>query len=809
MNTNVEDDRHVCFKCHVIIDGLDNYVAHRQRNCIGLPPENIIGASVVIPSGNINSESFHLASDIYFAPPRSQSASDLLLDNDLKAEDFFSMLELQRQQNSPSGSRKRQKNDPRNLIDPQFSITDIWYDTVNHEHFIEDFSDIDVCQELEFASESPTKKSHGKDYSNNLSGIETQKVCTSFSQLCKPSQKLQKFRGKWMPGDEKDLIAHEEEEFPCSSTMEPDPVTQSSFENIESVQNLEEETGISNVLESIESSFESIESVQNHEEESGIPKVSESTGSSFKNIESVQNLEEESGIPKALVPKVDFPHLACSARKPRKGDITCTICFAKVPKHLFGKHLLSMYHYRHSKRKIKTNEVLILENIEKIVKECAYQCAMCRFYCNSDIDFQRHWNSPVHMRKDSKVSGIYVCSACNFESYFENFSQHLISREHEERSAIVFQCVPIVIRKRQEFECENCIKKFNLRVILKRHKLRCQKLVSSDILKADLSLNVKNQSRLTPVNDRDSSHKSVRILESSSFEKQCIENESSDYFLCSYCTFRTLQGTVLRRHLAENHNEKSNFHCFICKLNFASQKEVVYHRKSQEHREKSELFKNGKHFIKNCSHCYSTFDDIPSLREHIKEEHSDLMAKCYICKERFPFKQDLVTHRKFCKAPTDTNPEMRSGTGQEAQPDCQNCHLCNLSFEDEQSLMLHTLLAHSDPTRSNSLSNKDNSQMDTQYFCCPKCETQVERKALKRHISSHFSDSRFSCAQCKRKFENQERLNSHLSHHKQLQCEHPGCDYSTCYPSLMTRHKERHGEAKYPCNVCGKSFRTR
>lgn len=67
MITEEDDDTHICLKCHTTITGLDNYVAHRKSVC---------------PTQNSHS--------------KSRTPSPLIgADFSLKADDFFSLLELQ------------------------------------------------------------------------------------------------------------------------------------------------------------------------------------------------------------------------------------------------------------------------------------------------------------------------------------------------------------------------------------------------------------------------------------------------------------------------------------------------------------------------------------------------------------------------------------------------------------------------------------------------------------------------------------------------------------------------------------------
>ncbi len=72
-------------------------------------------------------------------------------------------------------------------------------------------------------------------------------------------------------------------------------------------------------------------------------------------------------------------------KKGEKNAQRCPTCSVWVPKPLFGKHLVSRYHisrsHKHSER-----DRCILDHIHLIVLEAPFQCRLCRFYCHSHAD---------------------------------------------------------------------------------------------------------------------------------------------------------------------------------------------------------------------------------------------------------------------------------------------------------------------------------------------------------------------------------------------------------------------------------------
>ena len=127
----------------------------------------------------------------------------------------------------------------------------------------------------------------------------------------------------------------------------------------------------------------------------------------------------------------------------------CATCHSTVEKIQFGKHLISHYHHHMSLSGNKEqNNALILENIEKIVKECPFQCHICNFFCNWDHEFIAHWES-VHDNTlcDRDGTKMYWCSFCRrLIPTCGEMSSHLKGENHNEILSVINRCVPMIIK---------------------------------------------------------------------------------------------------------------------------------------------------------------------------------------------------------------------------------------------------------------------------------------------------------------------------------------------------------------------------
>jgi hypothetical protein len=128
----------------------------------------------------------------------------------------------------------------------------------------------------------------------------------------------------------------------------------------------------------------------------------------------------------------------------------CPTCLSSVEKIKFGKHLVSHYHHHMSLSGSKDRrDTLVLENIEKIVKECPFQCQICNFFCNWEQDFSYHWilnheNTAEERNNEDKV---FWCSLCQvFTPTCKEMGTHLNGDYHNDILSVINRCVPMILK---------------------------------------------------------------------------------------------------------------------------------------------------------------------------------------------------------------------------------------------------------------------------------------------------------------------------------------------------------------------------
>lgn len=269
-------------------------------------------------------------------------------------------------------------------------------------------------------------------------------------------------------------------------------------------------------------------------------------------------------------------------RTRRKLFLKCEVCRSRVNRKMLGKHLISHYHWRKSNITLPEAQRMVLENIYDIVRQSPFQCAGCKFYCNTQNEFLQHWLSTLHTNSVSDLKGFFLCTFCDFQT-IENHEmyKHLVSDGHNEVVAVINRSVPIVIRKINPIKCPTCNEQFLLNIQLRRH---CEVF------------------------------------------KHYYPNPKIDEYSCKLCNkyFRT--SVSLTKHQRHKH-QKNVFACGLCKMTFNSVIESKAHRSTKEHRH---AFLTKKHMPlaqnriqKKCQYCSVSLIGFIEMKKHLEDKHPE------------------------------------------------------------------------------------------------------------------------------------------------------------------------------------------
>ncbi|KAK8385532.1 hypothetical protein O3P69_016368 [Scylla paramamosain] len=190
---------------------------------------------------------------------------------------------------------------------------------------------------------------------------------------------------------------------------------------------------------------------------------------------------------------------------------------------------------------------------------------------------------------------------------------------------------------------------------------------------------------------------------------------------------------------------------------------------------------------KQCPVCFITYFTISDLRNHFKRIHSDVKSvKCVQCSEQIDGNIDVfLAHRKGHQCGDGAT----AGRGAKTR-ECRVCHK-----QVRASGYSHHMATH-------------------KPVSCPRCNTQVAQRNLKRHINyCHVKAVIYPCEDCSAVYHDASNLLSHRKRNHLGQevrrhlCEVCGKKFIT--PSDLRTHVAgvHHNVKKFVCEYCGLSFK--
>ncbi|CAG9834172.1 unnamed protein product [Diabrotica balteata] len=485
-------------------------------------------------------------------------------------------------------------------------------------------------------------------------------------------------------------------------------------------------------------------------------------------------------------------------RRRKKRFEKCEVCHSRIHKQLIGKHLISHYHCRKGDIRSDVAKRMVLENIHDVILESPFQCGTCRFYCNTQTEFLRHWLSSEHIGKSTP--GYFYCILCKHRAEdTKTMYQHLLSEEHTEVVSVINRSVPIIIKKFNPSKCPTCHKEFLLNKQLITH---CERFNHDDS------------------------------------EVKKFKNE----YICDVCGVGLLSNMSLRHHKQNVHKQKY-FICTPCNMKFDNIEEAKNHRKTQQHRYTRLSLQSDGTLKKKCQHCGALFGNFFLLKQHLSNDHPDHSIRCPHCGASFTIAQELTTHLrlKLCKF----------NEPQESSENTFQCEKCPFSSNSISELIFHMAL-HQEPLMNYQDPSTSSKAKTLLKYKCPVCEKFFPKASLHGHIRQHTQERPFVCQICNKSFARKNNLQFHIKNHekknervkvkevtveksflcymcgtnfkkksilqqhmqihtgKLCKCPHPGCIFTARKMSEINVHFKIHSNEKnFVCELCDYKGKTK
>lgn len=754
-----DDDTHICLKCRTTIHGLDNYVAHRKSRCGDQTPDHVKPRTL--------------------SPLIPQDEPDL----SLKADDFFSLLELQ------SSSKKATLQVPSGgKITNSGVLTRSKATAVIQASNLNRGSDwIGGHQLRELGNEdNQTKLINAVD---SISG-HMKKIDPPRPSVATTSRITY---GDDLDDDSNDDFEDEEEEFEDEDV--PTMHTGGKWKPSSPIQWLRPSSSHS---DDRNNGWEN--PPPSHTGGKWKPTSPISRGLSDGEEEEDKNVPPPDHTKGKWIPGRNTDLVISSNSPLRKSSGTVQYWCGACNRHLasklvFDRHLKSDFHYKRTvherafenaaahliqnkaaqgraegKRKIKKPNYLLTEidnnkkNKEispaqktRTKKYPSIRCEVCRSKVLSHL-MGKHLISHYHCRKRftsksiseqmvlENIHGIilqspFQCSSCRFYCNEETeFLNHWQSHLHRSTTAY----------EKGFFLCTFCKYETEHSEVMLVHLLSDAHREVVLVINRSVPIIIR---KIIPI-ECGSCPESFRF--NGELRRHCkkvnhvLNRTSNDKYqnkhCCRVCDSVYKNHKALQRHLLFCHRIKYYF-CSICSISFDTERAINVHKISSDH--KSALAKRKRE--RHCPYCFITFTNAHLLKTHLREHHPEHSVDCPKCGKKFTFSQEVSKHIKdnACKfASIDSYAGFK-------------CETCPFNSVSEGEYLFHVAL-HTDPIPIYDQGTESTSKRSPHFqYKCPVCSKFFRKTSLRCHVRLHTKEAPFKCQFCTRAYARKSNLMQH------------------------------------------------
>ncbi|XP_041376427.1 zinc finger protein Xfin-like [Gigantopelta aegis] len=134
----------------------------------------------------------------------------------------------------------------------------------------------------------------------------------------------------------------------------------------------------------------------------------------------------------------------------------CSVCNKSFTRlYDIVRHLLTRFHRN---RAIDHPQVIhMLQKYHRLLLRLSpYQCSICQFFFNREVDFQRHIASDLHHKNCSAIVGQVMCVSCKYSTFdHQSISVHIASEGHQNLHR-KSKLLCIVKEKKRQIKCQYC-----------------------------------------------------------------------------------------------------------------------------------------------------------------------------------------------------------------------------------------------------------------------------------------------------------------------------------------------------------------
>ena len=453
----------------------------------------------------------------------------------------------------------------------------------------------------------------------------------------------------------------------------------------------------------------------------------------IKQLENVSGIEQSSDNSKTkemTCEKIERPKLM-DRQEQNHVCLVCNKSFTRL--YDIVRHLLTRFH-----RNRAINHPQVIHMLQKyhrlLLRLSPYQCTICQFFFNREMDFEKHVASELHIKNCSAIVGQILCVSCKYSTFDHQFILTHIASENHRKLHRKSKLLCIIKEKKRQIKCQYCGIVMDSRKRMRKH-----------------------------VAYRHPTGIPAEVFAKSKGKKETI---------CPTCGKTFLSTSALVVHVGRVHLSEKPYVCKLCNKSYKCKMSLIKHSKCNMHLKR----------IKNKAAETKKERELESIDISTGQEDSYVIIENDLAVEGVDIalegqiRSDGAADNIYGKcSQADLKENEQKNNFLELKEDVTNdkVEADNKMFQCVQPNVHMAAKSQSDPNLNILYFGNETKTLSTEkYFSCDNCTSGFATlENLQEHVESEHPDNIFTCNLCSSMFLSRKAFRIHCSgkmHQEQL-----------------------------------------